>query len=74
MVSTGSKFFFGMAVVGLVSAIVYGILTTATGAAATLSGNGVIDAIVGPLTLGYKGGVGDHVGYTVLMAFAMCSA
>lgn len=70
MVSTGSKFFFGMAVTAFLGAIVYGIATTATGVGATLTGGGAIDAIIGPLTFGYKGGIGDHVGYVVLMAFA----
>lgn len=70
MVSTGSKFFFGLAITAFLGAIVYGIATTATGVGATLTGSGAIDAIVGPLTFGYKGGIGDHVGYTVLMAFA----
>lgn len=70
MVSTGSKFFFGMAVTAFLGAIVYGIVTTATGVGATLTGGGAIDAIVGPLTFGYKGGIGDHLGYTILMAFA----
>lgn len=70
MVSTGSKFFFGMAVAAFLGAIVYGIATTATGVGATLTGGGAIDAIIGPLTFGYKGGIGDHVGYTILMAFA----
>ena len=27
-----------------------------------------MDALIGVLTLGYKGAVGDHIGYSILMA------
>ncbi|MBK7165401.1 MAG: hypothetical protein IPH81_09030 [Candidatus Microthrix sp.] len=40
------------------------------GAWTTLGGSGGVDAILGPLTFGYKGGVGDHFGYAALMGFA----
>ncbi len=76
MVSTGSKFFYGLAGVGLLAAVVYGIITNGLdhgGVIHVLTGDGAVDALLGPLTLGYKGGVGDHVGYTVLMAFAASS-
>lgn len=73
MVTTGSKHFFGLFGVGLLAAIVYGIVTNGVGHGGILqviSGPGAVDALTGPLTLGYKGGVGDHLGYTILMAFA----
>ena len=76
MVSTGSKFFYGLAGVGLLAAVVYGIITNGVdhgGVIDVLTGDGAVDALLGPLTLGYKGGVGDHLGYTVLMAFAASS-
>jgi hypothetical protein len=76
MVSTGSKFFYGLAGVGLLAAVVYGIITNGVdhgGVISVLTGDGAVDALIGPLTFGYKGGVGDHVGYTVLMAFAASS-
>jgi hypothetical protein len=53
VITTGSKWFFGLGVVSLVLAVAYGWTT---------GGNGV-----GPLTMGYKGGVGDHFGYGVLV-------
>lgn len=59
MITTGTKWFFGLGVVSLVLAAAYGWTT---------GGNGV-----GPLTLGYKGGVGDHFGYGVLVAAALVS-
>ena len=52
MFTWGSKYLFGVAVASLVGAAVYG-----------LSSGG---DIVGVLSAGYKGGVGEHVGYTVL--------
>ena len=74
MMTTGSKIFFGFSLVGLFAAILYGVITNGVdqgGIAHLLSGNGAIDAIVGPLTLGYKGGVGDHLGYAVLLGFSV---
>lgn len=59
MITTGSKWFFGLGFVSLVLAVAYGWTT---------GGNGV-----GPLTMGYKGGVGDHFGYGVLVAAGLIS-
>ncbi len=59
MITTGSKWFFGLGFVSLVLAVAYGWTT---------GGNGV-----GPLTMGYKGGVGDHFGYGVLVAAGFVS-
>ncbi len=56
MFTWGSKFFFGLMTGALLGAVVYGLVT----------GGGP----VGVVSAGYKGGVGDHLGYTVL-AFAM---
>lgn len=57
MFTTGSKWFFGLGLVSLVLAAAYGWTT---------GGNGL-----GPLTVGYKGGVGDHLGYGLLLATAV---
>ncbi len=63
MFTTGSKWFFGVATAALVAALVYG--------GATAPGNDVgMDTFTGVLTLGYKGAVGDHMGYAILMAIA----
>jgi len=59
MVTTGIKLYVGYFVAALTGAIVYGY---------TSGGSGV-----GPLTLGYKGGVGDHLGYGILLGFAGAS-
>jgi hypothetical protein len=59
MITSGSKWFFGLAFVTFALAIVYGWTT---------GGNGF-----GPLTFGYKGAVGDHFGYSLLMAGGVIS-
>jgi hypothetical protein len=57
MFTTGSKWFFGLGLVSFVLAAAYGWTT---------GGNGL-----GPLTAGYKGGVGDHLGYTLLVSIGL---
>jgi hypothetical protein len=59
MFTTGSKWFFGLGLVSLVLAFAYGWTTGGSG--------------LGPLTAGYKGGVGDHLGYGLLLAIAAAS-
>ena len=48
MFTTGFKFFFGLTIALTVGAVAYGYSTGGEH--------------VGPVTLGWKGGVGDHVG------------
>jgi hypothetical protein len=62
MYKTGSKFLFAMAGFGLLAAVVW--------AAATGEHAIGMDTLIGPLTLGYKGYVGDHAGYTLLIALS----
>jgi hypothetical protein len=59
MVGTGSRLFFALAVLGLLGAGAYGVA----------SGGDP----VGVMSAGYKGGVGDHFGYSVLSAFGLTS-
>ena len=56
MLTTGFKFFFGLFAAFAGAALVYGYAS---------GGNHV-----GPLSLGWKGGVGDHIGYGVLVTLA----
>lgn len=59
MFTTGSKYFYGLAVAALIAALGYGIAT---------SGHEMnMDTFVGVLSFGYKGTVGDQFGYSVLM-------
>lgn len=53
MFTWGSKYLFGIAAAGLLGAIVYGLI----------SGGDPI----GVISVGYKGGVGDHAGYGTLL-------
>jgi hypothetical protein len=66
MLTPGSRFFFGFAAFALVGAFVYGF--------ASGGDQPLMDHILGPLTLGWKGGVGDHFGYIVLVTAAAVSA
>lgn len=76
MLTRGSKLFFGLALAALFGGIVYGAITNGYahgGVVEVLTGKGAVDAVLGPLTLGYKGGVGDQFGYTLFMGFAVCA-
>jgi hypothetical protein len=59
MIPTGSKFFYGLAALLAVAAVVYGYASGGGG--------------VGPISLGYKGGVGEHLGYGILLTGAVAS-
>jgi hypothetical protein len=59
MITTGTKWFFGLGIVTLALAALYGWSTGGDG--------------LGPVTAGYKGGVGDHLGYGILLAAAVLS-
>lgn len=60
MITTASKFFYGLAGLLLVAAVAYGYSTG--------GGN------IGPISLGYKGAVGDLVGYSILMGGTVVAA
>ncbi|MDH3678976.1 MAG: hypothetical protein OEV40_03390 [Acidimicrobiia bacterium] len=60
MFTWGSKYLFTVAVASLLGAAVYGLVT----------GGGVI----GIISMGYKGAVGEHTGYTILVTIAIVSA
>ncbi|MCB0986307.1 MAG: hypothetical protein H6519_04870 [Microthrixaceae bacterium] len=65
MTKSASKFLLSLAAFGFVAAVIYGGAT---------SGHGFgMDSVIGPLTFGYKGHVGDHVGYAILMGLAATS-
>jgi hypothetical protein len=59
LITTGSKWFYGFGFLSLVLAAAYGWST---------GGNGL-----GPVSVGYKGGVGDHLGYGILLSAAVVS-
>jgi hypothetical protein len=77
MITRGSKFFYGAAVVGFLTAVFYGFVTGASdhsGVIGVFSYGDIVNSIVGPLTFGWKGWVGEHIGYTILMGFAAVMA
>jgi len=57
MFTTGFKNFFGLGSALMLAAFVYGYTT---------GGNQL-----GPMVMGWKGGVGDHIGYTILLTLAL---
>ena len=68
MITTGAKFYFGLGFLLLVGAVLYG--WTSGGVDWGLFPGHMGDMyfqLLGALTLGYKGGVGDHVGYGILL-------
>lgn len=60
MITKGSRFFFGFAALAYIGALVYGLST---------GGH-----VFGVFSLGYKEGVGEHLGYVVLLSVAAVSA
>lgn len=77
MITRGSKFFFGGAIIAYIAALVYGFITGASvhgGVISVFQNGDVVDSIVGPISFGWKGWVGEHVGYSTLMASAAISA
>lgn len=72
MITPGARLFFGFALVGLIATIVYGL---STGEATSGDYLGLVDAAAwrGVISLGWSGGIGDHVGYFTLAGFtAVC--
>ncbi len=65
MFKIGSRFLFALSAFGFVAAIAY--------AAATGDHKIGMDSILGPLTGGYKGYVGDHIGYSVLIGLSVAA-
>jgi hypothetical protein len=65
MFRSGSKFLYALAAFGFVAAFFYSLATGRSEVG--------MDSLVGPLTLGYKGQVGDHVGYSILVVLGFSS-
>ena len=77
MITRGSKFFFGGAAVAFIAAVVYGFITGASdhgGVIVVFQEGDIVGSILGPLSFGWKGWVGDHEGYAILMGFAAVMA
>lgn len=61
MFTTGFKFWFAATLIGLAAAFAYAVGSSDTG---------IVDTVLGPVSVGYKGAVGEHSGYTILLGFA----
>ena len=73
MITRGSKYFFGAAAVAYLAALFYGFLSGASahgGVLVVFSDGDLVNSIVGPISFGWKGWVGDQIGYSILMGFA----
>ena len=65
MIKTSSKLFFGIAGLAFVAAVLFAGFT---------GGNGIgMDTLIGPLSLGWKGYVGNHTAYAILMTVTVCA-
>jgi hypothetical protein len=63
-VTISLRFYGALAVAAFIGAYVVGV---------TSQHSSIIDQVIGPLDLGWKGGVGNHLGYTILMGVAACA-
>jgi hypothetical protein len=59
------RFYGALAVAAFIGAYIVG---------ATSQHSSIIDQVVGPIDLGWKGGVGNHLGYTLLVGVAVAAA
>ena len=75
MLTPGFKVYFGIALFGLVGAFAFGITTELQSEVLTVRDNldqqGLMGTITGPLTIGWKGAVGNHLGYTIWLSMAV---
>jgi len=74
MFTTGFKYYFGMGMLFLVAAVLYG--WTSGGVDWSLFPGALGDLyfqLLGAVTMGYKGAVGDHFGYAMLLGAAACA-
>jgi len=78
MFTPGFRFYFGLFAFLLVGAFMFGVSTELQVPGSTvrqqLDDQGIISTVVGPLTIGWKGAVGNHLGYAVLLGGAAIAA
>lgn len=65
MFTTAFRFFAGLAVFSLIAAFAVGF---------TSETQSLMNRVIGPLTLGWKGGVGNHFAYTIFLGLAVAAA
>jgi hypothetical protein len=69
VLTPGFRLFAGFSVVAFIGAYLF-----ALGGNLANTDQGLIDSVIGPMVLGWKGGVGGHLGYTVLLATSAAAA
>jgi hypothetical protein len=78
MFTPGFKLFFGLALFLLFGAFIFGVSSHLQAGGTTisdqLSRTGIVETVSGPLSMGWKGPVGNHLGYTILLAGAGIAA
>lgn len=78
MFTPGFKLFFGLFGFLLVASFVFGLSTELQTPGATVKDNldkeGLIATVTGPLSVGWKGAVGNHLGYGVLLGAGVVAA
>lgn len=79
MLPDGFKLYFGIAVFALFSTFIIGVgsvLRTTDGSSVkdNIDEVGVVSTLSGPLSVGWKGSVGNHVGYTIMMVTMIAAA
>lgn len=75
MLTPGFRLYFGFAVLGLVGAFAYGVNTVLQTVGLSVRDNlddaGVVSVVSGPATVGWKGAVGNHMGYGIWLTMAV---
>ena len=75
MLTPGFKLYFGIALLGLVGAFLFGVNTELQTEGLTVRDNldeaGIVSVLSGPFTVGWKGAVGNHMGYTIWLTMAV---
>lgn len=69
MFTPGFKLFAGIATVGMLGAFFFGVTSNGKDVKDNL-----VDSVFGPLTFGWKGEVGNHAGYVVLVSLFVAAA
>ena len=78
MFTPGFRLFFGIAIFLLLGSALYGISSSLQLESSTVGDRlaevGIIETVTGPLSIGWKGPVGNHLGYGVLLGAAGIAA
>lgn len=75
MLTPGFKVYFGIALFGLLGTFVFGVNTVLQTETLSVRENldqaGLLATFTGPLTVGWKGAVGNHTGYTIWLSMTV---